>query len=313
MLRMSAPVSLWEAGGRDLSSCVEVLLESCADSASAPNTLFHFTDSDGLIGILTTKVLRAALATALSDAAETKYAIARLCSLLRKERIKPKSVPAGLLCQFLERRRRIPLADDVRAYVVSFCGADEAIHWLHYGRSGTGVAIGFETAGLTASQFSLCRVIYNQARQDELFGTLVDLVDKFAGEMAGKVGTLDFSDQGHGSLDDVACHLTTMYLRLLAPRMKDPVFKSEDEWRLITHEAWRPGEPEEPTRKTLFMSIGGRIVPFKEIEFEMLPVTEIVLGTSAPMQIDEQALAVLMENTLERTCPVRRSTVAVRP
>ena len=311
---MSAPVSLWAAGGRDLSNNVEVLLESCADTASAPKTLFHFTDCEGLIGILTTKVLRASLATALSDAAETKHAISRLCSLLRKERVKPKCFPAGLLCQFLERRRRIPgLADDSRAYVVSFCGADEAIHWLHYGRSGTGVAIGFETAGLKANQFSLCRVIYSQARQDELFGTLVDLVDKFVAEFAKKIGTVGFSDQAHASLDDVACHLTTMYLRLLAPRMKDPVFKSEDEWRLISNEIWRPGESEDPTRKTHFRSLGGRIVPFKEVEFEPLPVTEIVLGMSTPMQTDEQALAVLMENTLERTCPVRRSTVAVRP
>jgi hypothetical protein len=61
-----------------------------------------------------------------------------------------------------------------------------------------------------------------------------------------------------------------------------------------------------------FRSTSGRIVPFKEVEFEPLPITEIVLGMSAPMQTDEQALAVLMENTLERTCPVRRSTVAVR-
>ena len=104
-----------------------------------------------------------------------------------------------------------------------------------------------------------------------------------------------------------------MYLRLLAPRMKDPVFKSEDEWRLISNETWRPGESADPTRKTHFRSLGGRIVPFKEDEFEPLPVTEIVLGMSTPMQTDEQALAVLMENTLERTCPVRRSTVAVRP
>jgi len=311
---MSAQVSLWAAGGRELSNSVEVFLESCADTASAPKTLFHFTDCEGLIGILTTKVLRASLATALSDASETKYAISRLCSLLRKERIKPKCFPAGLLCQFLERRRRIPgLADDSRAYVVSFCGADEAIHWLHYGRSGTGAAIGFETAGLKANQFSLCRVIYSQTRQDELFGTLVDLVDEFAAECTGKVGTVGFSDQAHASLDDVACHLTTMYLRLLAPRIKDPAFKSEDEWRLISNETWRPGEAVEPTRKTHFRSLGGRIVPFKEVEFEPLPVTEIVLGMSAPMQIDQQALAVLMENTLERTCPVRRSTVAVRP
>jgi len=308
---MSAEVSLWTAGGSELSNNVEALLESCADTASAPKTLFHFTDCEGLQGILTTKVLRASLATALHDASETKYAVSRLCSLLRKDRIKPKSVPASLLCQFLERRRRIPgLSDDSRAYVVSFCGADEAIQWHHYGRSGTGVAIGFETSGLGANQFTLCRVIYNQARQDELLCTLVDLVDSFAATFASRGG---FSGPVDVPVEDVASHLTTMYLRLLAPRLKDPAFKSEDEWRLIGNETWRPDTSTEPTRRPHFRSTSSRLVPFKKVEFETLPVAEIVLGMSSPMQIDEQALAVLMEDTLERTCPVRRSSVAVRP
>ena len=48
------------------------------------------------------------------------------------------------------------LTDDTRAYVASMAphcgGTEEAPHWLHYGRSGTGVAIGFETAALKIEQ-----------------------------------------------------------------------------------------------------------------------------------------------------------------
>src|SRR5712692_6153718 len=142
----SDQVDFWKEGGRDLSNNVEKFLESCSDTARAPETLFHFTDCEGLNGILTTKVLRASLATALNDASETKYAISRLCAHLKEKTIEPRNFPADLLCQFLERRIWIDgLIDDSRAYVASFCGANEAIHWLHYGRAGTGVAIGFKT------------------------------------------------------------------------------------------------------------------------------------------------------------------------
>jgi hypothetical protein len=55
------------------------------------------------------------------------------------------------------------------------------------------------------------------------------------------------------------------------------------------------------------------VVPYKEIVFESLPVTELILGASSPMQIDDQALAVLMENTLGTMFPISRSSVSVRP
>jgi hypothetical protein len=306
----------WKAGGQELSAKVDELLESCGSATPVPETLFHFTDCTGLSGILTTKVLWASLATSLNDASETKYAIARLCARLKETTIRPKHIPGELLWNFLQRRVQIEgLISDSRAYVVSFCGGvDEAIHWLHYGRSGTGAAIGFEAAGLKAEQFSLCPVIYDPARQDELLISLVTLVDEFAGAFADKIASVRFpnANDRRASLDAAACHLLTMYLRLMSPRLKDPAFKAEHEWRLITNEAWTPREGI-PTRETHFRSTGGRVVPFKEIKFETLPVTEIVLGSSSPMQDDEQAIAVLMENTLGKTFPVRRSTVAVRP
>lgn len=298
------------AAGKELSASVEKLLESCGDEKLAPKTVFHFTDWEGLVGIFTQKTLRASLATALNDASETKYALSRLCFHLEVGTIRLKHFPADLLRAFLERRTRIEgLTDDSRAYVVSFCGgANEAIHWLHYGRSGTGVAIGFEAAAFKIEQFSLCPVIYDPKRQDELLLVLVEMVDKFAGDFARR---LDGSNRD--LFDGIVSHLTTMYLRLLAPRMKDPAFKSEDEWRLISNEMWVKGEVEKPTRKTHFRLTAGRVVPYKEVEFETLPVTEVVLGASTPMLDDEQALAVLMENTLGKTFPVRRSSVSVRP
>jgi hypothetical protein len=93
--------------------------------------------------------------------------------------------------------------------------------------------------------------------------------------------------------------------------MKDGIFRSENEWRLLSREV--PGPPVDPDKRTRFMTANGRIVPYREIRFEELPLRQIVLGASAPIDVDEQGLAMLMEDTLGRRLNVKRSPVPVRP
>lgn len=298
------------AAGKELSGSVERFLESSNGSNELPARLFHFTDCQGLIGILQAKTLHASLATALSDASETKYAMARVTSQLQANQKSLKHLPSDVLCRFLTREERIEgLHDDARSYVASFCGDDrQAIHWLHYGRSGTGVAIAFDASKLDAEQFSMCRVTYSHEKQDVLIAALLTIVDEFVGEHRER-----FVGAGKDLFARISCHLAAMYLRLLATRLKDPAFEPEDEWRLITNEVWVDGKADEPTRPTAFRATAGRVVPYKVIELKELPIVEIILGASTPMANDEQALRVLMENTIGRTVPIRRSTTAVRP
>ncbi len=45
---------------------------------------------------------------------------------------------------------------DLDAFVVSFCArANQSVHWLHYGRNGTGWAIGLDPVKLFEGPFSL--------------------------------------------------------------------------------------------------------------------------------------------------------------
>lgn len=291
-----------EAAADEIVLAVNKLLASWEDKESPAPTLFHFTDCDGLVGILTKKTVWASLATSLIDASETKYAISRLRSNLEAGSIPLKHLNRELLLKHsAERHSR----RDYRAYVCSFCGAAEAVHWLHYGRSGTGVAVGFDSIGLYAvNQFALSSVIYDLKEQDTLLSAVIRLVDERAGQFASYVDTVG----------EFFAEVAVSYLRLAAPRMKDPSFRSENEWRLFSTEAWVPdGRADDPTRKTHFRVTNGRIVPYKEIKFEELPLRVIELGASSPMKESEQSLAVLMENTLGRTFPVVRSAVPVRP
>jgi hypothetical protein len=285
-----------------LGTAAEKLLQSWEHKQGGPPpTLFHFTDCQGLIGILTTQTLYASLATSLNDASETKYAISRLRSRLTTGSVPLKHLnPARLLKHSDERN----FSRDYRAYICSFCGAAEAVHWLHYGRSGTGVALGFESLGLAVvNQFGLYPVIYDVEEQDKLVSAVIQLADEYAGEHGARFKGGDLFEQ-----------LAVSYLRLVAPRMKDPSFKAENEWRLFSNETWVPENNAEnpPTRDTKFRVSNGRVMPFKEIKFEELPLKVIELGASAPMADNEQALAVLIEETLRQPVSVVRSPVPVR-
>src|SRR5699024_11886494 len=55
----ATPLEAWENGGMD--------------TVNAPETLWHYTDTNGLLGILSSKLLMASSATYLNDAAELSY------------------------------------------------------------------------------------------------------------------------------------------------------------------------------------------------------------------------------------------------
>ena len=298
-----------QAAASTIGSAVERLLGSWEDNPTVPPTIFHFTDTGGLIGVLSSKTLRASLATALNDASETKYAISRFRSNLTSNAISLKNLKRDKL---LEQSGEGTFRVDFRTYVVSFCAAAEIVHWLHYGRSGTGVALEFESLGLFAvNQFTLNRVIYETPEQDRFLAAILECIDDLVPQIASTNQRLDpFKNP---LMDSFFAEVAVSLLRFAAPRMKDPAFRSENEWRLLSNEVWRPGTAATPTRKTHFRTTNGRIVPYKEVDFEELPLRRIVIGASAPMDVEEQALAVLMEDALERRVPVTRSTVMVRP
>jgi hypothetical protein len=62
-------------------------------------------------------------------------------------------------------------------FVVSFCARETSGHWLHYGRSGTGVAMRFRSDGLKAHpSAALLPVVYGPEDQQQLVGKVVAAV-----------------------------------------------------------------------------------------------------------------------------------------
>lgn len=283
-------------------------LRQAVDPESRPALLFHFTDLNGLIGIAQTKTLWASLATNLSDSSEVRYGIELTADLLTRG-----AVPGP--AQFWHRVRHYldpansPPAARIRwhSFVVSFCGhAESAIHWLHYGRSGTGVAIGFDARSVVRVPFELVKVIYEPDPQRKFVQALLSAVQS-ALEAHQPGGS---ANQKH-PLFATAAHIAAQAVWVATPRLKSPAFASEEEWRLLTYEvegrnmAGVSGQVPLPTK---FRTSGGRMIAHKECAYDALPLSKVILGAACPTDPDDYALTQLLP-----AVPLTRSQVPIRP
>ena len=278
-----------------------------------PKSVFHFTDCGGLIGVIADQTLWASLATALNDLSEMTYGVERGRTLLKHGGLKVSALPLGRVEVFLDRTKApIEWGMEWRTYVTSFCEvADTAAVWLHYGRNGLGVAVGFDPSRMEQDPYDFFPVLYDKSEQDALLRDIVEATDRALVDALTTAKTSGERDV----LVSLASDWTANAIWMAAPRMKDVAFESEQEWRLVTYEPFGPGVPEgfQTHLETFFRPVANRVVPYKKLRYDPLPATEIVLGHSSPMLDTETALAVLMEKSLKTRLPVSRSRVTVRP
>ncbi len=292
---------------RAAANLIDQLHKLTAGGAHAqPDSLYHFTDCQGLIGIFEHKTLWASLATALNDPSEVRYGIDLARGLFNGGTVAARHFLLDDIDRLLSER-----AAESRAYVVSFCGnLNLAGQWLHYGRAGTGVAVGFYPGTLAQSPFELFRTIYDPVEQVEVIRQIIRTIDDVMAEWLPLLTTAAERDR----LKGVAADLAADHLWMAAPKLKHPSFSAEAEWRLIAYELRGPGTPhgEGPAGRTFFRSAGGRVVPYKKLTFDVLPAFEVVLGASCPMVYDDLGVLVLMEEKLGARLTVKTSEVPVR-
>ena len=285
------------------------------DCADKPDRLYHFTECQGLIGILTDHCLWASLATSLNDTLEVRYGLMRAERLLRAGR--PNGIGSAFLLKVAHSSNPKNTFKDIRfefnAYVISFCAhVDRSIHWLHYGKSGTGCAIGFDTGRLIHPPFELSKIIYDDAKQDNFIESIAEKVWSVVRHY--KLNAQDSHESQY--LCEAAAHAVANFIRMGAPTLKSKVFENEDEWRLITYDIRVDGRETRGGKQlaTKFRATAGRVVPYCEHSFDEVPITDLVIGASFPMTEEDPALMTLFRDTVKGgSVKVLRSAVPIRP
>jgi len=282
-----------EAASPQLLRALEFLGVWRAEALSSvfplPQNLYHYTHSQGLLGILHEGQFWASHAAYLNDRSEISYSLETLKHLILDDHAVTSDVPNTaaddvMLC--VANR----FADYFDTYVVCFCRCGDLLsQWRGYGRGG-GYAIGLDPSQLplkTLPALELLPVTYDEERQ---VSQLRELVSRWRDV---------FVDPPTYEQDQITWERAKVVfaqaLSLTAVAFKHPAFREEDEWRLVYR---RFRLLPQPGLAVSYRPLNEVLVPYVRIDVRnegdpdslRLPLTEIVIGPTRDRDIARNAL-----------------------
>lgn len=281
----------------------------CMHSPPEGTLLWHYTNGDGLLGIVKSGSLYATQISCLNDSEEIKYASRLFKLALSKIDAKQQDADAvAAVAKYYEAEDdyfpgRLPY------FVVCFTELEDAIaQWQGYGaRDESGYAIGFRPAGLRQMGGLLARVNYDLAKHQEL------------AERVAKA-TFDFYRKGlelkrAPSPEEWAGQFLPVWdekITQLAPLLKNACWEHEKEYRIVRLliQGQLP-ELQVSQRRTMMT----RHLPLKmtsDVQYPMLPIAEVVVGPCAHPSISQVSVDTLLRQRGYPSGIVRNSTRAFR-
>jgi Protein of unknown function (DUF2971) len=314
------------------------------------SSIFHYTDSAGLLGILSSKSLFASHYRYLNDVSEGSLIRDLILPILEDEvtEIMPKLAKKGLLRGFYEfhgaRGHRFQaegfykllvksLDDTSPPFVLSFCRhtKEETIkhgllsQWRGYAGS-AGFAIEFdepELVKLIADEhdtFAYPWIKSDYVRyqgHDNLFDG--EVYRGVAGELTRRIfeGSGDVSEitgrLGPREMDEIVVKFANT-----APFLKHEGFQEEEEYRIVAGRVDQDKIGSDSTRRVKeikFRSKEGLIVPYVELFKDSpraLPITSIIVGPHPFQDQQEAAVRMALKSTPFSEAQVRLSAIPFR-
>lgn len=187
--------------------------------------VYHYTSAAGLIGILSSGVLRGTNASFLNDASEIEHGLTVCLDVLKEEQEGRSSVAERTL---LERAIGL-MRDDAlptEVYVTSFSGRRDLLsQWRGYGSADGRFCIGFQLSQFSERDFlQLPRPVdYSLESQREQVRRAIHLSCN---------GAVEAGDDARAAWNAVTS--LTFHLRRIMCSFKHAGFAEEDEWRSVT-------------------------------------------------------------------------------
>jgi hypothetical protein len=239
------------------------------------DTLWHYTNSEGFYGIITSHKLRLADARFLNDRTERTYGIGVLLAALD---LVLKAQPDGLLSQV---RSEIEAPPTTNLFVCSFSERNNSMsQWERYAERGVGYCLGFSKSKLADVlkdiPIDLKQIVYARTRQRAMTAKLLQQLQRELKAAARK------KVAGKTS---VTATVAAVLLEALALEFKNPAFRHEREWRLIS-EIRRRRILLPSSHRVAFSRRGELIKPHLEIKLApsstnavtLLPLVSVVCG-----------------------------------
>jgi hypothetical protein len=210
--------------------------------------IYHYTDSGGLLGIVSSNRLWASDASFLNDPSEGLLFPELLIESMRQKPEGLTSLEEDIIGRFQAGLMKHP--KPFNSFTISFCDDGDLLsQWRGYGSFGSGYAIGFEADKFNVVQLGhLVEVQYGFDCVREL---ALDLLSIFV-EAAPTWASL---------LDNFAEQAAQM-IRYLSLAFKSPGYSEERETRMLTGPKEKPGHPFDDMTPLKFRARGTDIVPY---------------------------------------------------
>lgn len=293
-----------EGRGQNLST-TSWIPELEAYGAARPDVLYHYTSMSGLEGILESGSLWATSIRELNDPSEFEYTLRSFEGQLATGR------PPGLCASWVAVRDLLTSSDST-VFVTSLSSLrDHLGQWRAYAAPPDGFAGGYGySLGIKADflascarrqSFGLTRCVYDVDLQQRAISTV----------LAWQELPFAFGDEGPSpyltreELLDFAADVFQ-----LAPRLKNPVFAEEGEWRLVS--SFCPIRDE----GTCFRTASQELVPF--VNFFLsdggagLGLAEIIAGPSPDPPASIAHVRGLLQKHGVKDCAVVESIIPYR-
>lgn len=262
-----------------------------------PNCLYHYTNQDGLLGIIQSRKIWATNILYLNDSKEFKHSTQlikkEISSLFGSSKFNHKSFSV-----FLDRSK---ILKDYDVFVTSFSMKKDLLsQWRAYCPINDGYSIGFDYNKLRDNGFInnnalLLPCIYKQSDQDEIFKVLKKYI---LNELLKISETRD--DKLNDRLELFSYQYTKIFLSI-ASVIKEGSFSEEQEWRFIYYNK----KKRDDFLKINFRKGVSTLLPFVKIDItdknNHLPLSEIVIGPNQYKNLAKESLLSLLKTENEKS------------
>lgn len=265
------------------------------DLHSYSGHLYHYTTSDGLLGILQTQRIWATESFYLNDSSEIDYGLSLVKETISDTYLYPKGtqelgqpILMGVMQHLSNRTEEI--------YVACFSeDGDLLSQWKGYAGFGEGYSVEFDASELTRHKRKyphvnviISKVIYKREQQISMIKAQVD-------KILIECNKLATNDNNRQEIIDAGIVILIHMLRHMTIFFKDNAFSEEREWRAtyVNNEL-----SEEGRRDVKFRVVGGNIVPYLPLDIGAsaqkdvwnLPISAIVFGSKVNIEMAKKSI-----------------------
>ena len=283
-----------------------------AQSNAEPSILWHYTNSTGLVGILTEHRLRCGNVQFLNDQTEHIYGWGMVRRQLQVFRC------GDPICSAIAREAARLIAEGqtiVVSYAVSLSQLGDAVsQWQRYGNEGSGYAIGFDAIKLkdfcsrNPQIARFARMVYNRKHQRRAIAAPLvawhAAMPTHAGISGARPRALDESlaHQTPPPLDHNALAVAlAIQLANVVMTLKHKDFADELEWRLIRLSTRSQVEGAPPFEVPIFSATSNYVKPYLNLPLAEpeqdphLPILEIRCGPRLASHLATSSVRALLD------------------